>query len=321
MITIKVVLISRVWLLPEPSNIKIWSWAPWDSETRINLMDRASDSLALDKSGGLPCMWQSMVDEGAFHQQHQPSRLAISLPACLLHIYRILKCQPAAGSISFHICWPSSTSGTKFPYVIMSPCEGKWTGFRNVRNEVVPVNTTQEGVLGRGRIDPRTLGIGTRLRRVISFTPRPLYLQNYSLSLHYCFLLSYFPHLIHLLLFYLSFYACVFLSSFFLPSQSLFSLLISPIFSSYSFLFLPSSSSFSFSNFFFSTPSSCSSLCAWVVYEKKSVQVRGFLWFFVTSLFLRWGVVSPTPNPQAGGLPLSALRECLFKETTRKSKT
>jgi hypothetical protein len=28
------------------------------------------------------------------------------------------------------------------------------------------------------------------------------------------------------------------------------------------------------------------------------------LWSFVTSLFLRWGFASPTPNPQAGGPPL-----------------
>jgi hypothetical protein len=29
-----------------------------------------------------------------------------------------------------------------------------------------------------------------------------------------------------------------------------------------------------------------------------------FLWLFVTSLFLWWGIVSPTPNPQAGARPL-----------------
>jgi hypothetical protein len=34
------------------------------------------------------------------------------------------------------------------------------------------------------------------------------------------------------------------------------------------------------------------------------LQVRGFLWNFVTSLFLWWGVVSPTHNPQVGGPPL-----------------
>jgi hypothetical protein len=33
-------------------------------------------------------------------------------------------------------------------------------------------------------------------------------------------------------------------------------------------------------------------------------QGRGPLWHFVTSLFLRRGVVSPMPNPQAGGPPL-----------------
>jgi hypothetical protein len=38
--------------------------------------------------------------------------------------------------------------------------------------------------------------------------------------------------------------------------------------------------------------------------SKESVQVRGPLRHFVTSLFFRWGVVSPTPNPQAGGSPL-----------------
>jgi hypothetical protein len=31
--------------------------------------------------------------------------------------------------------------------------------------------------------------------------------------------------------------------------------------------------------------------------SKESVQVRGFLWSFVTSLFLWWGVVSTTSNP------------------------
>jgi hypothetical protein len=38
--------------------------------------------------------------------------------------------------------------------------------------------------------------------------------------------------------------------------------------------------------------------------SKVSVKVRGFLWSFVTSLFLRWEVVKPTPNTQAGGPPL-----------------
>jgi hypothetical protein len=34
------------------------------------------------------------------------------------------------------------------------------------------------------------------------------------------------------------------------------------------------------------------------------IQVRGFLNIFMTSLFLRWGVVKPTPNPQSGGQPI-----------------
>jgi hypothetical protein len=38
--------------------------------------------------------------------------------------------------------------------------------------------------------------------------------------------------------------------------------------------------------------------------SKESVQVQGLFWMFITSLFLRWGVVSPTPSPQAGGPPL-----------------
>jgi hypothetical protein len=29
-------------------------------------------------------------------------------------------------------------------------------------------------------------------------------------------------------------------------------------------------------------------------------------------IFLRWGVVSSPPNPQAGGHPLSAVHDCLF---------
>jgi hypothetical protein len=38
--------------------------------------------------------------------------------------------------------------------------------------------------------------------------------------------------------------------------------------------------------------------------SKKSVQIRVSLEVFVTSFFLRWGVVNPTPNPQSGGPPL-----------------
>jgi hypothetical protein len=38
---------------------------------------------------------------------------------------------------------------------------------------------------------------------------------------------------------------------------------------------------------------------------KESVQVRGPFWHFVRNFFfLRWGVVRPTPNSQAGGPPL-----------------
>jgi hypothetical protein len=38
--------------------------------------------------------------------------------------------------------------------------------------------------------------------------------------------------------------------------------------------------------------------------SKESVQFWGFMLGFVTSLFLRWGVVSPTHNPLAGGSPI-----------------
>jgi hypothetical protein len=45
--------------------------------------------------------------------------------------------------------------------------------------------------------------------------------------------------------------------------------------------------------------------------SKESVQVRGPLWHFVTSLF-----VSPTPNPQAGGPPcrLSATNYSIYSQ-------
>jgi len=36
----------------------------------------------------------------------------------------------------------------------------------------------------------------------------------------------------------------------------------------------------------------------------ESVQVRGALKHFVRNILLRWGVVSPTPNPQAWRPPL-----------------
>jgi hypothetical protein len=37
--------------------------------------------------------------------------------------------------------------------------------------------------------------------------------------------------------------------------------------------------------------------------SKESVQVQGLCKLFVTGFFLWWGVVNPTPNPQAGGPP------------------
>jgi hypothetical protein len=35
------------WTLREPSDCKIWSWAPWDSEPSINVLARASGNLAV----------------------------------------------------------------------------------------------------------------------------------------------------------------------------------------------------------------------------------------------------------------------------------
>jgi hypothetical protein len=48
----------------------------------------------------------------------------------------------------------------------------------------------------------------------------------------------------------------------------------------------------------------CISHPPWLDHSNYIFQVRGFLNILVTSLFLRSGVVSPTPNPQAGGPPL-----------------
>jgi hypothetical protein len=47
--------------------------------------------------------------------------------------------------------------------------------------------------------------------------------------------------------------------------------------------------------------------------SKESVQVRGSLEVFVTGLFLRLRVVSPTHNPQAGGPPLVFCPWLLFQ--------
>jgi hypothetical protein len=41
--------------------------------------------------------------------------------------------------------------------------------------------------------------------------------------------------------------------------------------------------------------------------------IRGSLEVFVTSFFLRWGVVKPTPNPQAGGPPVVVCPRLLIK--------
>ena len=46
---------------------------------------------------------------------------------------------------------------------------------------------------------------------------------------------------------------------------------------------------------------------------KRSVQVRGLVKYFVTSLSFLWpGVVSTSPNPQDKGKALLAVRDCLF---------
>jgi hypothetical protein len=38
-----------IWRLPEPSDSKIWSWVPWDSEPRITVLARASSNLAFSQ--------------------------------------------------------------------------------------------------------------------------------------------------------------------------------------------------------------------------------------------------------------------------------
>jgi hypothetical protein len=45
------------------------------------------------------------------------------------------------------------------------------------------------------------------------------------------------------------------------------------------------------------------------------------LWHFATSLFLRWGVVNPTPNPQAWGPPLVGCLWLLIRYTRIHSYT
>jgi hypothetical protein len=41
---------SEFWRLPEPSDSKIWSWVPWESEPRITVLARASSNLAVSSS-------------------------------------------------------------------------------------------------------------------------------------------------------------------------------------------------------------------------------------------------------------------------------
>jgi hypothetical protein len=47
--------------------------------------------------------------------------------------------------------------------------------------------------------------------------------------------------------------------------------------------------------------------------SKESVQIRGFLNIFVTSSFLRWEIVSPTPKPQAEGPHLACCPQLLIQ--------
>jgi hypothetical protein len=46
--------------------------------------------------------------------------------------------------------------------------------------------------------------------------------------------------------------------------------------------------------------------------SSESVQVRGFLNIFITSLFVTVRSCNPTPNPKLEDHPLSAVRDCLF---------
>jgi hypothetical protein len=83
--------------------------------------------------------------------------------------------------------------------------------------------------------------------------------------------------------------------------------------------------------YFFATVMSDSALCRFLTFHvpnltsiflslshlsKESVQVRGPSWHFVTSFFLRRGVVSPTPNPPAWETPLVGFPQ-LFIQTIR----
>jgi hypothetical protein len=46
---------------------------------------------------------------------------------------------------------------------------------------------------------------------------------------------------------------------------------------------------------------------------KESIQVRGFLWSLITSLFFyREELLAPRPTPKLKDHPLSAVRDCLF---------
>jgi hypothetical protein len=53
--------------------------------------------------------------------------------------------------------------------------------------------------------------------------------------------------------------------------------------------------------------------------SKDSVQVRSFVKCFVRKLFLRWGIVSPTPNPEAGGPPTSRLSAAAYSTYSQQS--
>jgi hypothetical protein len=72
------------------------------------------------------------------------------------------------------------------------------------------------------------------------------------------------------------------------------------------------SGSLPYTNLTFNVRNLISIFCSLGRLSKESVQVWGSVRFFVTSLFLWWRVVSPSPNPQAGGLPLLSVRGCLF---------
>jgi hypothetical protein len=72
-----------VWRLPEPSDSKIWSWVPWDSESTITVLVRASSNL-LEWTG--LCISLPLLGNGSVNTFSRQRRIVGGVVFCAVRV-------------------------------------------------------------------------------------------------------------------------------------------------------------------------------------------------------------------------------------------